>query len=138
MRSNFRDQIRISIQEWHKPKEGRLVSFVDERAKNRLWDTLISHFNLPEGLTENKWEKVKQYALKKMAIQFHTWKKKLWYSYVKGGKKTPKFSGALVKVKDHWDSFVQHKGSDEAKQRSIINKTNAEKKKGSPCYGARL
>ena len=96
-----RDQIPISTQEWHKPKEGRLVSFVDERAKNRLWDTLISHFTLPEGLTERKVENVKQAALKKMAIQFQTWKKNLWTSYVKAEKKTPEFNGPLVKVKDH-------------------------------------
>ena len=70
-----RDQIPISTQEWHKPKEGRLVSFVDERAKNRLWDTLISHFTLPECLPECEVEKVKQAALRKMAIQFQTWKK---------------------------------------------------------------
>ena len=42
-----RDQIPITIQEWHKTKEGREVSFVDEGAKNMLWDTLIAHFTLP-------------------------------------------------------------------------------------------
>ena len=67
---------------------------------------LISHFTLPEGLTERQREKVKQFALKKVATQFQTWKKKLWTSYVKGGKKTPEFNGALVNVKDHWDLFV--------------------------------
>ena len=123
-----RDQIPISIQEWHKPKEGRLVSYVDERAKNQLWNTLMSHFTLPEGLTEAEREKVKQATLKKMATQFQTWKKKLWAKYIKAEKKTPEFTGALVKVKDHWDLFVQHKESDEAKERSKINKMNAKKK----------
>ena len=54
-----RDQIPITVQEWNKPKEDRGVSFVDERAKNTLWDMLIAHFTLPEGLTEHQWEKVK-------------------------------------------------------------------------------
>ena len=34
-----------------------------------------------------------------------------------------------MKVKDHWDLFVQHKESDEAKRRSAINKANAAQKK---------
>ena len=130
-----RDQIPISIQEWHKPKEGREVSYVDERVKDHLWDTLMSHFTLPESLTKRELEKVKQAALKKMATQFQTWKKKLWANYVKAEKKTPEFTGALVKVKDHWDLFVQHKESAEAKQRSIINKTNAQKKRFTMLWG---
>ena len=59
------------------------------------------------------------------------------FKYVKEEKKTPEFNGALVKVKDHWDLFVECKESDEAKEWSRKNKQNAERKKGSPCYGAR-
>ena len=95
----------------------------------------MSHLTLPESLTERELEKFKQAALKKMATQFQTWKKKLWSSYVKKGKKTPEFNGSLVKVKDHWDLFVQHKESDEAKKRLRINKKNAEKKRFNMLWG---
>ena len=86
-------------------------------------------------MTEHEQEKVKQAALKKMATQFQTWKKKFWSSYVKGGKKTPEFNRALVKVKYHRDLFVQHKESDEAKKWSRINKMNAEKKRFATLWG---
>ena len=38
----------------------------------------MKNFTLPEVLTDFQWEKVKKYALKKMATQFQTWKKKVW------------------------------------------------------------
>ena len=123
-----RDNIPITIREWNKPKEDRGVSYVDERSKNLLWDTLMSHFNLPEGLTDGQRLKVKQFALKKMATQFQTWKKRLYSDYLKAEKKTPEFTGALEKIKDHWDVFVKYKESDEAKERSRKNKINAAKK----------
>ena len=59
-----RDNIPITIREWNKPKEDRGDSYVDERSKNLLWDTLMSHFNLPNGLTDAKQLEVKQWALK--------------------------------------------------------------------------
>jgi hypothetical protein len=96
-----RDNIPITIQEWNKPKEDREVSYVDERSKNLLWDMLMSHFNLPEGLIDGQWLKVKQFALKKMATQFQSWKKRLYNDYIKAERKTPEFTGALEKVKDH-------------------------------------
>jgi hypothetical protein len=58
----------------------------------------MSHFNLPEGFTDGQWLKVKQFALKKMATQFQTWKKRLYNDYLKAEKKTPEFTGALEKV----------------------------------------
>ena len=66
-RVNVRDNIPITIREWNKPKVDRGVSYVDERSKNLLRDMLMSHFNLPESLTNGKRLKVKQFALKKMA-----------------------------------------------------------------------
>ena len=97
-----RDNIPITIREWNKKKVEQGVSYVDERSKNLLWDTLMSHFNLPEGLTDAKQLKVKQFALKKIATQFQSWKKRLYSDYIKAKKKTPKFTGALEKIKDHW------------------------------------
>ena len=95
----------------------------------------MSHFTLPEHLTDVEREKVKKCALKKMATQFQTWKKRLWANYVNAGKKTPEFTGQLVKVKDHWDLFVQFKESEAAMERSRINKINAEKKSFTMFWG---
>jgi len=126
-----RDQIPISVQEWKKPAKGDRagVTFVDERAKDVLWTTLMEHFTLPDNLTDADLKKVRNYALKKMAIAFNTFKKNAWTKYVKSKKKTPEFTGALVKAKDHWDAFVKFKESEEAKERSRKNKINAAKKK---------
>ena len=70
-----RDNIPITTREWNKPKvDDGSVSYVDQRSKDALWDTLLSHFNLPpecdgeEGLSRRM--KVKEWALKKMATQF--------------------------------------------------------------------
>ena len=62
-----------------------------------------------------------------MAEQFVNWKKILNKDYVLKGK-TPKFTGANEKLKDHGDEFVEYKKSEEAKKRSAINKKNDVKK----------
>jgi hypothetical protein len=36
--------------------------------------------------------------------------------------KTPVFTRAYEKIKDHWDGFVEYKTSEEAKKKSEINK----------------
>ena len=75
-----RDYIPITIREWHGPRaEG--VSYVGPKGKENLWNKLMVNFTLPEvdpdeeepneEDTERKKaaleEKVKQWALKKMA-----------------------------------------------------------------------
>ena len=47
-----RDMIPITIAEWNKPKKGANVgaSYVEQRIKDLLWDTLLTHFSLPQGL----------------------------------------------------------------------------------------
>jgi hypothetical protein len=97
----------------------------------------MKHFTLPEGLTDLQREKVKKCALKKMATQFQSWKKRLWKNYVKDGRKTPEFKGEYVKLADDWDEFVKFKESQVAKERSRINKINADKKNVAPSSGAR-
>ena len=77
-----RDQIPISTQEWHQPKEGGNKSFVSDRAKDKLWDKLLSYFTLPDWLRPRNAEKFKHAALKKMATLFRSWKVKLWTKYV--------------------------------------------------------
>jgi len=117
-----RDNVPISIQEWNKPKVG--TSYVDSRSKDFLWDTLKSHFTLPPECDELK---VKDWALKKMATQFQTFKKRLYADYIKENK-TPTFTGALEKIKDHWPAFVAYKNSSLSARRSEVNKENAKKK----------
>ena len=72
--------------------------------------------------------KVKEWALKKMATQFQTFKKRLYQHYLKE-KKAPEFTGSLEKQQVHWDAFLEYKESEEAKQRSAKNKQNASNKK---------
>jgi hypothetical protein len=122
-----KDQIPISIQEWKKPaKERPDLTYVDQRAKDRLWESLMSHFTLPDHFTDADVQKVKDAALRKMAVAFNNHKKNIWAKY--GGKKTPEFTGTLEKQRDHWPAFVKFKESELAKERSRINKLNAAKK----------
>ena len=68
-----RDMIPITLQEWHKPKDvNNVATYVDKKRKELLWETLLTHVNLPRGLTDDKKEKVMQWTLKKMALQFQT------------------------------------------------------------------
>ena len=47
----------ITITDWHKPKDvDDEASYVREHTKDLLYDTLMVHFNVPEG----KKEKVKE------------------------------------------------------------------------------
>ena len=97
-----KDQIPISIQEWKKPAKNRPdLTFVDKRAKDRLWESLMSHFTLPDHFTAEDVEKVKNSALRKMAIAFNYHKKTIWNKYIEGGKKTTEFKGTLEKARDH-------------------------------------
>jgi hypothetical protein len=86
----------------HKPKaEG--VSFVDDIANDHLWSELMEYFTLPpeEDPKAKMIEgKVKAWALKKMAKQFKNHKKILYHDYILK-KKTPEFTGANEKIKDH-------------------------------------
>jgi hypothetical protein len=125
-----RDSIPISIQEWNKPKADDGVSYVDDRSKDELWNTLMTNFSLPPEVDPNSnvvERKVKAWALKKMAEQFKNWKKRLHEKFVLK-EKTPTFTGQYEKMKDHWPAFVAYKTSEKGKKRSLINKQNAAKK----------
>ena len=79
----------------------------------------MTNFTLPPEVEPNNKvieRKVKAWTLKKMAAQFCNWKKRLHQDYILK-KKTPTFTGAYEKIKDHWDAFVEYKTSDEAKKR---------------------
>ena len=59
-------------------------------------------------------EKVKQWALKKMAEQFKNWKKRLHTDFILKDK-TPDFYHGYEKIRDYWEEFVTYKKSEEAK-----------------------
>nr|XP_051221710.1 uncharacterized protein LOC127339961 [Lolium perenne] len=121
-----RDHVPISIREWHKPKKAdNEASYVNDAMKKFLWETLLTRFSLPEDMTEGQKNKVKEWTLKKMAIQFQTWKKNLWDKYKN---EDPVFDDNLVKIKDHWQEFKRYKQSSTFVSRSVTNKKNAAKK----------
>lgn len=58
-----RDHVPISIQEWHKTKNAESrASYVNDRMKIFLWDTLLTKFSLPEDMTEGQKNKVKEWT----------------------------------------------------------------------------
>ena len=122
-----RDILPITIPEWNKPAAANDDDpcYVHQVTKDLLWDTLLTHFNLPQNLTKIKKEKCKQWTLSKMATQFRNWKKTLWKKYEN---KDPDFSGTLEKIQNDWPAFVAYKKSSKAVTRSATNKLNAAKK----------
>ena len=72
--------------------------------------------------------KVKDAALKKMAIAFNTHKKTVLANYLANERKTPDFTATLEKQIEHWDDFVTFKYSELSKERMRKNKANAAKK----------
>ena len=129
-----RNDIPISIQEWNKPAkaEDRLgITYLDERSKDKLFDTLMSYFSLPDLDDEEQKKEllkmVKHWALMKMAELFHGYKKRLWREYSKK-KKVPTFNGPLELQGRAWPEFVAYKESEDAKKKSAKNKINVEKK----------
>ena len=124
-----RDQIPIIIEYWNKTKKGD-GTFVDDRSKETLWNSLLVNFTLPPEEDENNpviKEKVKEWTLKKMADAFRNWKTKL-NKFVKSGE-TPNFEDAYyAKIRPHWPEFETYKKSAIAKKRSETNTLNALKK----------
>src|SRR4051812_38581886 len=107
------------MHEWIQPNEPKPgVNYVDTRIKDALWHKLMEHFNLPDSLSECQRNKVKEFALHKMADAFQTWKKRLWTEYNARGKKAPKFKGIYEKVRNHWDAFIEYKTSISAMEKS--------------------
>ena len=84
-----RDKVPITTRNWNKPgkkKDPAGASFVDDRAKDTMWNSLMTHFTLPvletDELTQQMTRKVKHFALKKMGELFKEWKKRLYHKYV--------------------------------------------------------
>jgi hypothetical protein len=104
------------------------VIYVEKRLKDALWLQLMEHFILPDSLSERQRDKVKEFALHKMASAFQTWKKKLWNEYKARDNKAPELKGIYEKIRNHWDAFVEYKTSKAAMEKSTKNKINADKK----------
>ena len=90
-----RDQILIFVR-MEKGSKGRSrCYFCRPKSKDFLWESLMSHFTLPDHLTDADLEKVKKSALKKMAIAFNNHKKKY-------GPRMNKTERRLQNSREHW------------------------------------
>ena len=79
-----------------KPEEQQHI--VPPHQKEMLWTELKDMFTFSEGVNQ---ELVKQCALKKMALAFSTFKKKLFVKYIKKDKE-PNWDD-LPQVKPYWE-----------------------------------
>ena len=95
----------------------------------------MEHFTLPYHFTEGDVEKVKNVALRKMAVAFNNHKKSIWAKYVQGGKKTPEFTGTLEKQRDHWPALVKFKESELSKEQSKKTRPMPQKRSNSIGWG---
>ena len=95
-----------------------------------IWNDVLEHFTLQtDGYLDiidgdELKERVRDWAMKKMATQFQTWKKHL---YTKKNI-APDFTvpGPISKQRSYWDEFVQYKTSEEGVSRVIKNQHNAQ------------
>ena len=94
-----RDRLPINAREWKEKPNAPHISFVTDLDKSLIWDDIVPHFMLETDDAEMK-ELVKKWAMKKMATQFQSWKKKLYNDYVKKNL-TPNFNtrGPISKLR---------------------------------------
>jgi len=118
-----RENISISFIAWKKIKGVADADVVPEQEKQLCWEQLKSHFTLPEDMEEI----VKQFAWKKMALAFQTFKKNLRRDYLAKGN-TPDFENKFQKLRPHWDKFVLNSVSEERAALRRQNKENSSKK----------
>jgi hypothetical protein len=101
----------IKYREWKGKPSNPYV--VPDSVKIQLWNDVLKHFALPEGVDPNH---VKGWTLVKMVTQFQNFKKKLSRDFIKDNQ-TPNWDEYL-KIKDHWKSFVEYKNSETFAQKS--------------------
>ena len=78
-----RARIPITTRLWKSSKLEEQQHAVPPHQKEMLWIELKDMFTLPEGVDQ---ELVKKCSLKKMALAFATFKKKLYNNYIKKDK----------------------------------------------------
>jgi hypothetical protein len=109
-----RDSVPLNVADWRQYPGAQ---------KDLLWNEVKARFTLPLGVDEDK---VKEWALRKMAEQHRNHRKRLHNQYVKKGT-TPDFQ-KFPKLRHGWVDFLQYKLSEDAQAQSISGKENASKK----------
>jgi hypothetical protein len=116
-----RENVPICYRKWKGKADNPLV--VPDSVKNLLWDEILKHFTLPEGVEPNN---VKRWTLTRMATQFQKFKQQLDKDYIKKDQ-TPNWI-EYPKLKEHWTSFVEYKKSEDFAKVSARKKKNRDKK----------
>jgi hypothetical protein len=116
-----RDNVPISNREWKGKADNPHV--VQESVKNLLWDEILKHFTLREGVEPAN---VKRWTLPRMATQFQKFKQQLDKDYIKKNQ-TPNWI-EYPKLKEHWTSFVEYKTSEDFSKVSARAKQSHAKK----------
>ena len=120
-----RENVPITYKFWKRNTRADLEEdIVPNTEKELLWAQVKAHFSFPDNEMEAK---AKKWAMRKMAIQFQSFKQKLNDQYVKTGR-TPDFNKVYQNQKQFWEEFVAYKTSKVARDRSVQNAENASKK----------
>ena len=104
-------RIPITTRLWKTTKPEEQQHAVPAHQKEMLRAELKDMFTLSEGVDQ---ELVKKCALRKMALAFATFKKKLYTNYIKKDKE-PNWDN-LPQVKPYREEFKQYKLSEEAQK----------------------
>jgi hypothetical protein len=91
--------------------------------KNLLWDEILKHFTLPEGVESAN---VKRWTHTRMATQFQKFKQQLDKDYIKKNRTQNWIE--YPKLKEHWTSFVEYKKSEDFAKESARGKQSRAKK----------
>jgi hypothetical protein len=97
--ATVRYNVPISYREWKGKADN--PDLVLELVNNLLWDEILKHFTLPEGVEPAN---VKRWILMAMATQFQKFKQQLDKDYIKKNR-TPNWI-EYPKLKEQWTSFV--------------------------------
>jgi hypothetical protein len=89
-----------------------------------IWAEVQLHFSFPEG---TNLANARTWALQNGAIAFQSYKKWLNKHYIKKGLAPDFTKKGLAKLREHWNSFVQYKQSQEAAKMIETNTINASK-----------
>jgi hypothetical protein len=93
---------------------------------NMTWTEVQLNFSFPEG---TNLANVRTWAIQMGAIAFQSYKKRLNKDYIKK-ELAPVFTKKrLAKLRDHWDSFVQYKQTQEATKMIATKTINVSRKK---------
>lgn len=116
-----RERVPISIRKW-KSTDPNEAHVLPETEKNMLWSDITEIFGFPtdrEGY-------LRDWTMRKMAVQFQDFKKKLYKNYVTNGE-TPDFEKNPAITQAAWNSFLEYKQSEDGAKNTARNKANAAK-----------